>query len=141
MTTEPAEEKDREVRVSFILRRMEALFGQWGVDSARGIPIGQIRADLVAYGYPKAVVVLIRVGKADQSVSFSAVTEAIILRGHAQDALDRETIALLLTTQRVPDPVREALREWAISVVQVTDRDEIWERRVRQEMRELGVLL
>lgn len=128
-------------REAQVLRQVEALFSRWGIDTARSIEVGGLRASLVAYGYPKAVVVLIKLGKPQASVSFTSVTEAITLREQAADALDRETIALLLTEERVPEAVREALRDWSVGVVQLTDQEETWLRRLRQALRDFSVLV
>ena len=123
-----------------VLRQVEEVFNRLGIDTARDITIGGLKASLVAYGYVKAVVVLLNIGKTDSSVSFSSVAEAITLRSHAADALDRQTVAVLLTTERVPDAVRAALRERAVTVIQLTE-DDARLRRPRQELREFAVVV
>lgn len=130
--------EDRETQA---LQRLEELFAHWHIDTAQRIEVGGLKADLVAYGYHKAVVVLIRLGNQESNVSFNAVSEAIILREHTGDALDRETIALLLTDARVPDTVRDALRDWRVSIIRMAEGEEVWLRRVSQELREWGVVL
>ena len=123
-----------------ILLRVEEVFRTYGIDTARSIPIGNLRADLVAYGYMKGVIVLVRSGPTEFNVSFNAVTEAITLKAHAADALERETVGVLLTTQRVPDAVNLALRDWGVTVIQVTADEDAWVRRFRQEIRDFAVV-
>lgn len=123
------------------LRRVEEVFRGYGIDTARDIPVGGLRADLIAYGYIKGVVVLVRSGDADKNISFNAVTEAITLRAHAADALEREIVAVLLTTQRAPDAVRLALRDWAVTVIQITEDADAWIHLLKQEIRDFAVIV